>query len=160
MAQSKFLTNNATLHIKANGDVFIKRRRFLYGAGLFAGLLMVLGGLGLLVNAFSPFALTRASFELISYNQAVNPGGFAPPLDSTPSSDGIGPMIVYLASDKAAEISGTIFSISAKSVGIFSDPIIRTSIENESGNWTVEDIMQQAPNLFEGYETHVIKRMG
>ncbi|MBN2238892.1 MAG: SDR family oxidoreductase [Dehalococcoidales bacterium] len=115
---------------------------------------------GITCNAFSPFALTRASFELISYNQATNPGGFAPPLDSTPVSDGIGPMIVYLASDKAAEVSGTIFSISAKSVGIFSDPVIRTSVSAENGDWTVEDIMKKMPGLFEGYQTHVTKRMG
>ena len=57
MAQSKFLTNNATLFIKANGDVLIKRRRLLSGAGIVAGLLMALGGLGILVNAFSPFSL-------------------------------------------------------------------------------------------------------
>ena len=59
-----------------------------------------------------------------------------------------------------ADISGTIFSISAKSVGIFSDPVIRTKIDKENGDWTVEDIMHQAPKLFEGYETHVVKRMG
>jgi 3-oxoacyl-[acyl-carrier protein] reductase len=115
---------------------------------------------GITCNAFSPFARTRASFELIAYNMAVNPKGFAPPLESTPTPDGIGPMIVYLASDKAAEISGTIFSISGGNVGIFSDPVITKSISKKEGSWTVEEIMKQAPGLFEGYKTHIVKRMG
>ena len=46
----------------ANGDVHIKRRRLLSGAGIFAGLLMALGGLGFLVNAFSPFSLVGLLF--------------------------------------------------------------------------------------------------
>jgi hypothetical protein len=91
---------------------------------------------------------------------AVNPKGFAPPLESTPTPDGIGPMIVYLASDKAAKISGTIFSISGKNVGIFSDPVIRKSITPPEGGWTTEAIENQAPELFDGYETHIVKRMG
>ena len=114
---------------------------------------------GITCNAFSPFARTRASFELIAYNMAVNPSGFAPPLDSTPHSDGIGPMIVYLASDRAAEVSGSIFSISGNSVGMFTDPVITRNISKSEGMWTVEEIMQQAPSLFRGYETHVVRRM-
>lgn len=116
---------------------------------------------GITCNAFSPFARTRASFELVAYNMAVNPGGFAPPLESTPHPDGIGPMIVFLASDKAAGISGTIFSINGGSIGIFTDPVITKSIsEPAGGQWTVDEVMKRAPGLFEGYRTHVVPRMG
>jgi hypothetical protein len=57
MAQSKFLTNDATLHVQANGDVFINRRRLLSGAGVFAGLFLVLFGIATLINFFSSFNL-------------------------------------------------------------------------------------------------------
>ncbi|MEW5956555.1 MAG: hypothetical protein AB1801_02445 [Chloroflexota bacterium] len=71
MAQSKFLTNNATLHIQANGDVLIKRRRLLSGAGILAGLLLALFGLGLLISIFSSFSVGRlliaAALLLSSY---------------------------------------------------------------------------------------------
>lgn len=65
MAQSKFLTNNATLHIQANGDVFIKRRRLLSGAGIFAGLFLALLGLAILINIFSSFNVGGLLFAAI-----------------------------------------------------------------------------------------------
>ncbi len=114
---------------------------------------------GITCNAFSPFARTRASFELIAYNMAVNGTGFGPPLEATPHPDGIGPMIVYLASDKAANISGSCFNISGMSVGLYSKPETVASIEPEGGQWTVDEIMKRAPGIFEGYETQVVKRM-
>jgi hypothetical protein len=65
MAQSKFLTNNATLHIQKNGDVFIKRRRLLSGAGIFAGLFLALFGLLILINSLSPFSIGELLFAVI-----------------------------------------------------------------------------------------------
>jgi hypothetical protein len=62
MSQAKFLTNNATMHIRANGDVLIKRRTLLYGAGLFAGLLLALGGLGILITGLTDFDLAGLLF--------------------------------------------------------------------------------------------------
>ncbi|MBN2076066.1 MAG: SDR family oxidoreductase [Dehalococcoidales bacterium] len=115
---------------------------------------------GITCNAFSPFARTRASFELIAYNMAVTGSDFGPSLETTPHPDGIGPMIVYLASEKAAHISGSCFSISGTSVGLYSKPETVASIsEPEGGQWTVEEIMKRAPGIFEGYETQVAKRM-
>ncbi|UCD10166.1 MAG: SDR family oxidoreductase [Dehalococcoidales bacterium] len=115
---------------------------------------------GITCNAFSPFARTRASFELIAYNMAVTSTDLGPSLDMTPHPDGIGPMIVFLASDKAATISGSCFNISGKSVGLYSKPETVANIsEPESGQWTVEEIMKRAPGIFQGYETQVVKRM-
>ena len=65
MAQSKYLTNNATLQIKANGDVFIKRRRMLGGAGLLAGLLLALLGLAILKSLFSSFNIGNLLFAVV-----------------------------------------------------------------------------------------------
>ena len=62
MTQAKFLTNNATMHIRANGDVLIKRRRFLYGAGLIAGGFLALGGLGFLIIGLFDFDLAGLLF--------------------------------------------------------------------------------------------------
>ena len=115
---------------------------------------------GITCNAFSPFARTRASFELIAYNMAVMGADSRSSLEMTPHPDGIGPMIVYLASDKAAHISGSCFSISGASVGLYSKPETVANISGpEGGQWTVEEIMKRAPGMFEGYETQVVKRM-
>ena len=65
MAQAKFLTNNATLHIQKNGDVLIKRRRLLSAAGIFAGLFLALFGFLILINSFSPFSIGSLVFGAI-----------------------------------------------------------------------------------------------
>ena len=67
---------------------------------------------GITCNAFSPFAKTRASFELTAYAMATEKEGQIlvdadeKMLEATPSPDDIGPFLVYLASDAAAEVSG------------------------------------------------------
>jgi len=117
---------------------------------------------GITCNAFAPFAKTRASFELTAYSMATEKEGRIlidageEMLESTPSPDDIGPFLVYLASDAAAEVSGTVFDVQGSSVGIFSEPEVRRRIIKSGGPWTVEELMQQVPRvLLEGYQTHV-----
>jgi len=117
---------------------------------------------GITCNAFAPFAKTRASFELTAYSMATEKEGRIlidageEMLESTPSPDDIGPFLVYLASDAAAEVSGTVFDVQGSSVGIFSEPEVRRRIIKSGGPWTVEELMQQVPRvLLAGYQTHV-----
>lgn len=117
---------------------------------------------GITCNAFSPFAKTRASFELTAYALATEKekrvlvDASEEMLDATPSPDDIGPFLVYLASDAAAEVSGTVFDVQGSSVGIFSEPEVKKSITKFGGSWTVEELMQQLPRtLLAGYQTHV-----
>ena len=113
---------------------------------------------GITCNAFAPFARTRASFELTAYNLAVSKAESPYLTDKelsfelTPSPDDVGPFLVYLASDAAAKISGTVFSVGGSSIGIYADPDIKRSITKYEGPWTIKELRQQVPRvLLAGY---------
>lgn len=118
---------------------------------------------GITCNAFSPYARTRASFELIAYDMAVDKSkkpflyGRAPlPLEATPEADDLVPFLIYLATDIAAEISGTVFSVGGSNIGIYSEPEIERSMVKYGGPWTVEEIIKQVPRaLLQGYRSPV-----
>lgn len=120
---------------------------------------------GITCNAFSPFAATRASYELEAYAEAA--GEERSPFmtkvnlqhSMTPGPDELAPFLVYLASDEAANISGSVFSIGGPTVSIFTDPDIKHSITKSNGRWTVEELRQQVPRvLLAGYQPRVAKR--
>jgi len=57
-----------------------------------------------------------------------------------------------LASDAAAKISGSIFSIGGNNIGLYSEPEISRSLSKFGDSWTVDELVQQAPRgLFMGY---------
>ena len=121
---------------------------------------------GITCNAFSPWARTRASFELEAYMLATGKKDDKPHLTdkgsmllNTPEPDELGPVIAYLASDETANVSGSVFSVGGGSVGIFADPDTRRNISKFNGPWTVEELRQQVPKvLLAGYQTRVVKR--
>ena len=119
---------------------------------------------GITCNAFSPHARTRASFELLAYDMAVDESkrpfmhGMSPlPLESTPDADDLVPFLVYLATDEAARVSGTVFSTSGSSIGMYSEPEIKKSIVKCGGPWTVDELVKQVPRtLLQGYRSPAI----
>ncbi|MGG0177201.1 SDR family NAD(P)-dependent oxidoreductase [Gottfriedia acidiceleris] len=63
------------------------------------------------------------------------------------SPDHIAPLVAYLASDAAAEISGQIFCVRGKEILLFSQPRpVRSAVNNDG--WTVETIGSQAMKAF------------
>jgi 3-oxoacyl-[acyl-carrier protein] reductase len=120
---------------------------------------------GITSNAFSPFAKTRADYELRAYTDVVDAadspwigrkaGGSGMPVLVSPTPDYIAPFICYLCSDAAAHISGSVFSLGGNGIGMYSEPVIARSITKfGEGPWTVEEILQQAPKgLFSGYKS-------
>ncbi len=116
---------------------------------------------GITCNAFSPFARTRAAVELTTYDMAVNEEDspwidrrFSFPLDQTPSPDHVAPFVTYLASDEAAQISGSIFSIGGNSIGLYSEPEIAKNLIKYGEPWTIEELIQQVPRgLLMGYRS-------
>jgi 3-oxoacyl-[acyl-carrier protein] reductase len=118
---------------------------------------------GITCNCFSPWARTRASYELDAYSQAVakedSPFVFemkGPTGDMTkmtPTPDYIAPFICYLASDAGANVSGSVFSLGGNTISMYSEPILANNLTKyDSKPWTVEEIIQQAPRaLFAGY---------
>ncbi len=67
-------------------------------------------------------------------------------MDKTPGPEDLTPFIIYLASEAAAQISGSVFFVSGSSVGKYSDMEIKKSITKKDGDrWTVEELEQQVP---------------
>jgi 3-oxoacyl-[acyl-carrier protein] reductase len=121
---------------------------------------------GITCNAFSPWAKTRASYELDAYPQVVgeedSPFIFKMPsspamnmLQITPGPEYAAPFICYLASDAAAKVSGSVFSVGGNSIGLYSDPAPISNITKfGEGPWTMEELMQQVPRgLLAGYKS-------
>jgi 3-oxoacyl-[acyl-carrier protein] reductase len=118
---------------------------------------------GITSNAFSPFAKTRADYELKAYTNVSEDalfigsrsGGGGKSTFVTPTPDYIAPFICYLCSDAAAGISGSVFSLGGNGIGLYSEPVIaRNMTKFGDAPWTVEEILQQAPRgLFSGYQS-------
>ncbi|MFC1864085.1 SDR family NAD(P)-dependent oxidoreductase [Thermodesulfobacteriota bacterium] len=116
---------------------------------------------GITCNAFSPFARTRAAFELVAYDMAVDEKEspwmdrkYAFPLEMTPSPDHIAPLICYLSTDAAAKISGSVFSVGGNSIGLYSEPEIVRNLVKPGDPWTVEELKELAPRaLFMNYHS-------
>jgi 3-oxoacyl-[acyl-carrier protein] reductase len=120
---------------------------------------------GITCNAFSPFAKTRADYELRTYSEIMDaaespwigrrPGNGGTPSFVAPTPDYIAPFICYLASDAGAGISGSVFALGGNSIGLYSEPVIaRNLVKFGEGPWTLDELMQQAPRgLFTGYQS-------
>lgn len=116
---------------------------------------------GITCNAFSPFARTRAAYELTALDREMSAEQspwmdrkYAFPLEMTPSPDCIAPLICYLASDDAAKISGSVFNVGGNTIGLYSEPQIIRSLVKPGEPWTVEELKQMAPRaLFAEYRS-------
>jgi 3-oxoacyl-[acyl-carrier protein] reductase len=148
-----------------NGDV-IKHAEYCAAnagvVGLTKAVAIELNRYGITCNAFSPFAKTRASYELDTYSETVSKEAdcwvtrsLNVTVDKTPTPDYIAPFITYLASEDAAEISGSVFNVGGNNIGLYTEPIIEKSmLKFGEGPWTIDEIMQQAPRgLFMGYHS-------
>jgi 3-oxoacyl-[acyl-carrier protein] reductase len=129
--------------------------------GLTRGVANELYSYGVMCNAFSPWARTRASFELTAYTMIQKGdktldknGRDLAMFEMTPDPEDLGPIMAYLSSDLAAGISGTVFNIGGNYVGIHEDPEIKRTIVTASGRWTVDELKQQVPrNLLPNYHS-------
>jgi NAD(P)-dependent dehydrogenase (short-subunit alcohol dehydrogenase family) len=113
---------------------------------------------GVMCNAFSPWARTRASFELAAYSMANNPGNSEMTkrqmemVDMTPSPDDLGPIMAYFSFDLAQGISGTVFNIGGNAISIHKKPIIKTTITKPGAAWTIDELKKQLPlSILMGY---------
>jgi 3-oxoacyl-[acyl-carrier protein] reductase len=107
---------------------------------------------GITCNAFAPFALTRAAFELEAYDKAVTEESspwmdrkFSFSLEMTPGPEDIAPLINYLASDEAANINGRVFNVGGPIISLYSEPEVAKTLVKYGGGWTLEELRQQMP---------------
>lgn len=111
------------------------------------------------VNAFSPFAKTRASVDMLAAasledgSKYFMPGFKAPTMEISPEPEGMCPFLTWLCTDAAAHISGSTFSVFGNSISIFADPSERASVMKPAPEyWTIDELNRTLPRgLFSGY---------
>jgi NAD(P)-dependent dehydrogenase (short-subunit alcohol dehydrogenase family) len=114
---------------------------------------------GITCNAFCPEALTRATvtilarFEKMEENGGPKNENRVKNFESHLLPEHIAPFITYLATDDAADITGTVFHLGGERIGIYSAPQIVKQINKEKGMWTVDELVKIVPkDLLKGYE--------
>lgn len=103
---------------------------------------------GITCNAYAPGALTRATISariLMNRRNNGKPLTFSNMADMS-SPEQLTPFIVYLASDAAANISGTVFSVHGGHIARFSDPREIAFMDKKEGLWTVDELIKQVPD--------------
>lgn len=113
---------------------------------------------GITVNAFGPWARTRAAYEgdfSTLGDDRMIPGQRAfPSADITPDPEALCPFILYLASDHAKNVTGTVFTLAGNNIGMHQFPVISKSMTKPGkGYWTMDEIVASAGRgLFGGYQ--------
>ncbi len=111
-----------------------------------------LSGHGVTANAISPGANTRMTASVPDSTMARRAGSFPPPPDGviTREPDDVAPMVVWLASDAASDVTGQIVHCAGNMVSLMNHPEPIRSIHKE-GRWTVEELSAVFPDTI-GYE--------
>ncbi len=128
--------------------------------GLTRAAAMELREYGITCNAFSPFARTRASYEMevVEETQAspLTIGNISTPkFENTPLPEKIVPFLVYLSSEYGADISGSMFSLAGNKIQLHQEPVIcKTLLKPGSEPWTMEELATELPkSIFNGYRS-------
>ncbi len=114
--------------------------------GLTRTVALDVGRYGITCNALRPGAATRMTLsdevkaklvrtgqtEMLKYLETMHP-------------DDVAPLVVYLASDKAANINGCVFKVWGGEIGIYPHPEAAKTIIKE-GRWTIDELLRVMPN--------------
>jgi 3-oxoacyl-[acyl-carrier protein] reductase len=126
-------------------------------------------------NCISPFARTRAAYDLSVYPSTVakedipfvgemkfGGGNNDDMMKFTPTPDYAAPFVCYLASDAGANISGSIFQVGGNTVSMYSEAVLASHITKfEKSPWTMEELLQQVPRgLLTGYKNPAANPFG
>lgn len=115
-----------------------------------------LEGTGITANAYTPNAKTRSWHSMLAVYrsqgvpvEAIEAGA---PESMKYTADQFAPFFAYLASDKAADITGQMFKTGADGqIGIWSDPVVENDIwTDKSRAWTIEELVERVPELLTG----------
>ena len=112
---------------------------------------------GITVNIFSPWARTRAAYEadfVFHGSSAVEGQQSFPKAEDTPDPEAIAPFLLYLCTEEAKDITGTIFTLAGNRISRHQFPIVTSSI-HKNGNeyWTIDELRNDAPKyLLKGYK--------
>ena len=118
-----------------------------------------MGRYGVTANCFAPIAATRMTMndEVIQGTwKRVEAGVMtkeqAEQILNMPGPEFIPPIVVYLATDHAANINGQVFHAEKGRIAIYSEPVEVQAIYKEEGNFTMEELIDAVPKtLLQGY---------
>ncbi len=116
-----------------------------------------MGKYGVTCNALRPNAATRMTVtdELMAAwkKQFVDAGGtdekvFKEMIDKMVLSskpEHIAPVVVWLATEEAADVNGATFFISGNEIGIYAEPAVTQKITKPEGFWSVDELVKITP---------------
>lgn len=127
--------------------------------GLTWGLACELADDGITANVFCPAAKTRASVDMELFDKVVDKDATSTksgqPLvkyDDTQPPEMFAPFISYLASDEAANVTGSVFLVMGGFIARYSNPAVTATMFDMEG-WTMEKVIKTAPEtLFKDYK--------
>ena len=68
------------------------------------------------------------------------------------------PFICYLATDEAACIGGSVFSVGGQSVSLYGEADIASTITKYGGRWTLQELTQYVPRgLIQGHRSSTMQ---
>ncbi len=116
---------------------------------------------GITVNAFGPSAMTRSLASIISHARRSMAAGLKESseerlkvTETIPGPETIAPFIVYLATDEAAHISGSVFAVRGGHYALYSEPEEIKSLGKVEDRWTVDQLVKLVPKqLLKDYKT-------
>lgn len=127
--------------------------------GLTRSVALELKDYGITCNCFAPIAASRGMGSPESrarYREMYEAGQISKAYyeiaGNPPDPVTVAPLLIYLCTDEAANISGQLFRITGGRLGHCWQPLNRTTIYKPEGLWTVEELAVQVPEvLMEGY---------
>ena len=127
--------------------------------GLTRSIAREMGRYGVTCNAYAPTAGTRFTLSediVAGFKRRFEAGLLTKEryeeLTNPPSPETVAPFLIYLCTDKAADINGQVFDVTGGNIAIYSEPVKKKSIDKKDGLWTVDELIKQVPTLLEGYK--------
>jgi NAD(P)-dependent dehydrogenase (short-subunit alcohol dehydrogenase family) len=99
---------------------------------------------GVTVNAIAPRARTRMTENIFRWGAGEGKFDYYDP-------ENVAPMVAWLASDEAADVTGRVFIVGGDEIYLVQN-FTQTNHLQKGGRWTVEDITANKAKLFDGEE--------
>ncbi|MFC1949262.1 SDR family NAD(P)-dependent oxidoreductase [Chloroflexota bacterium] len=127
--------------------------------GLTRAIAREMGRYGVTCNVYAPTAGTRFTLNediVAGFKKRYEAGLMTKEryeeLTNPPGPETVTPFLIYLCTDEAADINGQVFDVTGSNIAIYSEPVKIKTINKKEGLWTVEELIEQVPEmLLQGY---------
>jgi NAD(P)-dependent dehydrogenase (short-subunit alcohol dehydrogenase family) len=131
--------------------------------GLTRGLAVELNKFGITVNAFSPHAINRGTYENAfkappQKSNAIPGMASFPTAPEMPAPEFNAPFLCRLCTERAGKVSGSVFSFHANEISLHQEPTVCAIINKpaEWGTWTQDELQSECRRrLFLNYKSIV-----